>query len=101
MSVPGGYTESKPATPEIQKIVEQVKPQLEEKENKTYKVFKAVEFRRQVVARTNNLIKLFRALEGKQGPDTGLLRHLACWALQPGKQPWKKGWNGTCHQPRK
>ncbi|XP_075760602.1 cystatin-A-like isoform X3 [Pelodiscus sinensis] len=57
MSVPGGYTESKPATPEIQKIVEQVKPQLEEKENKTYKVFKAVEFRRQVVARTNNLIK--------------------------------------------
>ncbi|XP_075760537.1 stefin-C-like [Pelodiscus sinensis] len=58
MSVPGGYTESKPATPEIQKIVDQVKSQLEEKENVTYEFFKAVEFRRQVVAGTNYLIKV-------------------------------------------
>ncbi|XP_067402452.1 stefin-C-like isoform X3 [Emydura macquarii macquarii] len=54
----GDFSETKPATPEIQEIADQVKSELEEKENKTYPVFVAIEYRSQVVAGMNYLIKV-------------------------------------------
>ncbi|XP_036992229.2 cystatin-B-like [Artibeus jamaicensis] len=54
----GGASETKPATAEIQAIADQVKCQLEEKENKKYTMFKAVEYQSQVVAGTNYFIKV-------------------------------------------
>nr|XP_006124242.1 cystatin-A [Pelodiscus sinensis] len=54
----GGLSESKPATPEIQKIADQVKSQLEQKENKRYAIFEAIEYKSQVVAGTNYFIKV-------------------------------------------
>ncbi|XP_044836994.1 stefin-C-like isoform X1 [Mauremys mutica] len=56
--IPGGFTETKPATPEVQKIADQVKPQLEEKDKKPYPVFVAITYKSQVVAGTNYLIKV-------------------------------------------
>ncbi|KAM5281702.1 cystatin-B [Ctenodactylus gundi] len=47
-----------PATAEVQEIVDQVKLQLEEKENKKYPVFKAVSYMCQVVAGTNYFVKV-------------------------------------------
>ncbi|XP_075760638.1 cystatin-A-like [Pelodiscus sinensis] len=55
---PGGFFGPKPATPEIQKIVDEVKPQLEEKENVTYEVFVAIEYMIQIVEGKNYLIKV-------------------------------------------
>ncbi|XP_004696958.1 cystatin-B [Echinops telfairi] len=54
----GGTSATKPATAEIQEIVDKVKAQVEEKENKTFQVFKAVEYKSQVVAGTNYFIKV-------------------------------------------
>ncbi|XP_021534816.1 cystatin-B [Neomonachus schauinslandi] len=54
----GAPTASQPATAETQAIADQVKPQLEEQENKKYATFKAVEFRSQVVAGMNYFIKV-------------------------------------------
>ncbi|KAJ6658278.1 hypothetical protein lerEdw1_020550, partial [Lerista edwardsae] len=54
----GGISEAKPATPDIQELADLVKPQIEQKENKTYPTFKAVEFKTQVVAGTNVFIKV-------------------------------------------
>ncbi|XP_077202441.1 cystatin-A [Paroedura picta] len=56
--MPGGLTAAKPATPEIQQIADKVKPQLEARENKSYPVFTAVEYRTQVVAGVNYFIKI-------------------------------------------
>ncbi|XP_022370924.1 cystatin-A isoform X1 [Enhydra lutris kenyoni] len=84
--IPGGLTEAKPATPEIQEIANErvflvecqlkeelhlgkkgrrgrpshreVKPQLEEKANETYEEFEAVEYKTQVVAGINYYIKV-------------------------------------------
>ncbi|XP_049730576.1 cystatin-A [Elephas maximus indicus] len=56
--MPGGLTEAKPATPEIQQIANEVKPQLEQKTNETYKDFEAVEYKTQVVAGVNYYIKV-------------------------------------------
>ncbi|TFK01436.1 tripartite motif-containing protein 66 [Platysternon megacephalum] len=57
----GGLTETKPTIPEVQEIADQVKPQLEGKENKTYPVFVAIKYRTQVVAGINYFIKLREA----------------------------------------
>uniref|UniRef100_A0A2K5QCT5 Cystatin-B n=1 Tax=Cebus imitator TaxID=2715852 RepID=A0A2K5QCT5_CEBIM len=46
------------ATAETQNIAQQVRSQLEEKENKKFPMFKAVSFRSQVVAGTNYFIKV-------------------------------------------
>ncbi|KAM8820599.1 cystatin-B-like [Eudromia elegans] len=56
--MPGGLSDTTPATPEVQHIADQVKPQLEEKEGKTFDVFTAVEYKSQVVAGTNFFIKV-------------------------------------------
>ncbi|XP_042525123.1 cystatin-A [Dipodomys spectabilis] len=56
--IPGGLTEARPATPEIQEIANQVKQQLEEKTNETYEEFEAVEYKSQVVAGTIFYIKM-------------------------------------------
>lgn len=56
--MPGGLTEAKPATPEIQEIANEVKPQLEEQTNETYEEFKAIEYKTQVVAGINYFIKV-------------------------------------------
>ncbi|XP_006039314.2 cystatin-A-like [Alligator sinensis] len=56
--MPGGLSSANPATPEVQKIADQVKPQLERKENKTYPVFIAYKYKTQVVAGMNYFIKV-------------------------------------------
>ncbi|XP_002758786.1 cystatin-A [Callithrix jacchus] len=56
--IPGGLSEAKPATPEIQEIVDKVKPQLEEETNEKYEKLEAVEYKTQVVAGTNYYIKV-------------------------------------------
>ncbi|XP_052596418.1 cystatin-A [Peromyscus californicus insignis] len=56
--IPGGLTEARPATPEIQEITDQVKAQLEEKTNAKYEKFEAVEYKTQVVAGINYFIKV-------------------------------------------
>ncbi|XP_034972330.1 cystatin-A isoform X2 [Zootoca vivipara] len=55
---PGGLSPVKLATPEIQAITDQVKCQLEAKVNQAFNLFKAIEFRTQVVAGTNYFIKV-------------------------------------------
>uniref|UniRef100_A0A2K5F868 Cystatin-B n=1 Tax=Aotus nancymaae TaxID=37293 RepID=A0A2K5F868_AOTNA len=54
----GAPSAAQPATAETQNIADQVRSQLEEKENKKFPVFKAVSFRSQVVAGTNYFIKV-------------------------------------------
>ncbi|XP_062450823.1 cystatin-B-like isoform X2 [Rhea pennata] len=54
----GAPSATRAATSETQQIADEVKPQLEEKEGKTFDVFTAVEFKTQVVAGTNYFIKL-------------------------------------------
>ncbi|XP_052014888.1 stefin-3-like [Apodemus sylvaticus] len=56
--IKGGLSETRPATPEIQEIVDKVRPQLEEKTNHKYEKFKAVEYKSQVVAGQNYFIKI-------------------------------------------
>ncbi|XP_043847488.1 cystatin-A1-like, partial [Dromiciops gliroides] len=45
----GGLTEIEAATPEIQEIVDEVKPQYEEKTNEKYEQFQAVSYKQQIV----------------------------------------------------
>ncbi|XP_072868049.1 cystatin-B-like [Chlorocebus sabaeus] len=54
----GAPSTVQPATAETQDIADQVRSQLEEKENKKFPVFKAVSFKSQVVAGTNYFIKV-------------------------------------------
>ncbi|XP_053421750.1 cystatin-B [Nycticebus coucang] len=54
----GAPSATQPATANTQDIADQVKSQLEEKENKKFPVFKAVSFKSQVVAGTNFFIKV-------------------------------------------
>ncbi|XP_068787198.1 cystatin-A isoform X1 [Struthio camelus] len=56
--MPGGLSDTKPATPEVQHIVHQVKPQFESRVNETYGTFQAIAYRTQVVAGTNYFIKV-------------------------------------------
>ncbi|XP_062450835.1 cystatin-A-like [Rhea pennata] len=54
----GGLSDTEPATPEVQDIVHQVKPQFESMVNEKYGIFKAIEYRSQVVAGVNYFIKV-------------------------------------------
>ncbi|XP_004467229.1 cystatin-A [Dasypus novemcinctus] len=84
--IPGGFTEPQPATPEIQEIANTIKPQLEARTNEKYGEFKAEEYKSQVVAGTNYLIKIrvsgnryihvkvFRSLPG-QGSSLSLVAY--------------------------
>ncbi|XP_072470929.1 cystatin-B [Notamacropus eugenii] len=54
----GGVTAAQPATAETQRMADEVKAQLEEKENRKFPVFKTVEFKSQVVAGMNYFIKV-------------------------------------------
>ncbi|XP_068555151.1 cystatin-B-like [Anas acuta] len=80
----GGLSETQPATPEVQHIADQVKAEFERRENRTFDIFQAIEYRTQVVAGTNYFIKVqisesytgyahlrvFQALpQEKQGPS--------------------------------
>uniref|UniRef100_A0A8B9STF9 Cystatin domain-containing protein n=1 Tax=Anas platyrhynchos TaxID=8839 RepID=A0A8B9STF9_ANAPL len=75
----GGLSETKPATPEVQHIADQVKAEFERREDRTFDIFQAIEYRTQVVAGTNYFIKsytgyahlrVFQALpQEKQGPS--------------------------------
>ncbi|XP_061049143.1 cystatin-A isoform X2 [Eubalaena glacialis] len=87
--IPGGLTEAKPATPEIQEIANTVKPQLEEKTNETYEEFEAVEYKTQVVSGMNYYIKGFPggavvknppASAGEMGSSPGPGRSHMLWS---------------------
>ncbi|XP_010355059.2 cystatin-B-like [Rhinopithecus roxellana] len=54
----GAPSAVQPATTETQDIADQLRSQLEEKENKKFPVFKAVSFKSQVVVGTNYFIKV-------------------------------------------
>ncbi|KFP70579.1 PREDICTED: cystatin-A [Acanthisitta chloris] len=54
----GGLSDAEAATPEVQQIVSQVKPQFESKENKNCAMFKAIEYKTQLVAGVNYFIKV-------------------------------------------
>uniref|UniRef100_A0A3Q2PFB2 Cystatin domain-containing protein n=1 Tax=Fundulus heteroclitus TaxID=8078 RepID=A0A3Q2PFB2_FUNHE len=66
MEIPGGWSEIKPATDEVQGICSVVRMKSnmqnisEAKTNRTYKEFNAVEYRSQVVAGLNYLIKVMK-----------------------------------------
>ncbi|XP_047424814.1 cystatin-A-like [Mugil cephalus] len=55
---PGGWSETEPATEEIQRICDEVKGQVEERTNTKYGIFRALQYRSQVVEGTNYLIKI-------------------------------------------
>uniref|UniRef100_A0A3Q3AA75 Cystatin-B n=1 Tax=Kryptolebias marmoratus TaxID=37003 RepID=A0A3Q3AA75_KRYMA len=54
----GGWSETNPATEEIQKICDQVKVQVEERTGNTFKEFKVIVYRSQVVKGMNYLMKV-------------------------------------------
>ncbi|XP_039600054.1 cystatin-B-like [Polypterus senegalus] len=54
----GGTSDAKPADAEVQKICDEVKPQVESQTNRTYGTFKAVQYKSQMVAGTNYFIKV-------------------------------------------
>ncbi|XP_051005836.1 cystatin-A-like [Acomys russatus] len=56
--IPGGLSEARPATPEIQEIADKVKPQLEEETNEKFEKYEATEYKSQVVAGVNYYIKV-------------------------------------------
>ncbi|NWX13630.1 CYTA protein, partial [Aegotheles bennettii] len=56
--MPGGLSDTKPATPEVQRIADEVLPQFESRVNRTYRMFLAIIYRTQVVAGINYFIKV-------------------------------------------
>uniref|UniRef100_UPI0037E709E1 cystatin-B-like n=1 Tax=Semicossyphus pulcher TaxID=241346 RepID=UPI0037E709E1 len=54
----GAFGETQEASEKIQKICDQVKPQVEEKTGEKYEVFTALQYRSQIVSGLNFLIKV-------------------------------------------
>ncbi|XP_051266571.1 cystatin-B-like isoform X1 [Dicentrarchus labrax] len=73
----GGWSETMEATEDIQKICDQVKPLVEQKTNKIYMEFRAVEYRSQIVAGTNFLIKVH--VGGEKYIHLFVFRALPCY----------------------
>ncbi|XP_075811479.1 cystatin-A [Microtus pennsylvanicus] len=80
--IPGGLTEARPATPEIQEITDKIREKLEEKTNEKYEKFEATEYKSQVVAGTNYFIKVdvgngnyihVKVFQGLSGQDEDLV----------------------------
>ncbi|XP_047468131.1 cystatin-B-like isoform X1 [Mugil cephalus] len=71
----GGWSETEPATEEIQRVCDEVKGHVEEKTNKKYDVFTALQYRRQVVSGMNYLIKV------NSGPSSHL--HMKVYEALP------------------
>ncbi|XP_075053539.1 cystatin-B-like [Mixophyes fleayi] len=58
MAMCGGIGKSKPADPEVQRVCDQVKPEVEEKEGRTFSTFNVVVYKSQVVSGTNLFVKV-------------------------------------------
>ncbi|XP_031419563.1 cystatin-B-like [Clupea harengus] len=58
MSICGGLTEVKDATPEIQTMCDGVKADVEEKAGKEYEIYTAKKYKSQIVSGTNYFIKV-------------------------------------------
>jgi len=56
--MPGGWSESKDKTAEIQALADKVKPEVEAKTGKTYSQYEVVSYTQQVVAGMNYLVKI-------------------------------------------
>ncbi|XP_031220542.1 cystatin-A-like [Mastomys coucha] len=56
--IPGGLSEARPATPEVQEIADKVRAQLEEQTNEKYEKYEADQYKTQVVAGVNYFIKI-------------------------------------------
>ncbi|XP_047424813.1 cystatin-A-like [Mugil cephalus] len=54
----GGWSETEPATEEIQRICDEVKGQVEERTSTKYGIFRALQYRSQVVKGRNYVIKI-------------------------------------------
>ncbi|XP_041670173.1 cystatin-A-like [Cheilinus undulatus] len=74
---PGGWSETKDADGEAHGICNQVKPEVEKKTGKSFKVFTAVQYRSQVVSGMNYCIKVH------VGGDRYL--HLTVWRKLSGE----------------
>ncbi|XP_028288401.1 cystatin-A5-like [Parambassis ranga] len=55
----GGFTDGLDATEETQKICDEVKDQVQERTKKTYEEFRAIQYRKQIVAGANYIIKVY------------------------------------------
>ncbi|XP_066455405.1 cystatin-A-like [Eleutherodactylus coqui] len=58
MPKPGGLGELEDATPEVQQMCDQVKPEVEEQQRKKYTKFKALKYKTQMVAGTIHYVKV-------------------------------------------
>ncbi|XP_074550088.1 cystatin-A5-like [Halichoeres trimaculatus] len=58
-SMPGDFSETRPADEEIQKICDEVKPQVESKTGRNFDIFNALLYRKQIVNGNNFLIKVY------------------------------------------
>ncbi|XP_066478684.1 cystatin-B-like [Tiliqua scincoides] len=76
MSV-GGLSPTQPATAAVQAITDQVRSQLESRENQTFAILWAIEYRTQVVAGNNYFIKV------QYGDGTHSYAHLRVFQALP------------------
>ncbi|XP_022082902.1 cystatin-A5-like [Acanthaster planci] len=88
VKIPGGWSEPKPATPQIQGYADEVKPQVERKIGRNLETYKAVLYAEQVVAGRNYLIKIDTG-----GPGTSYVHVLLFVTLQNVVE-FRDAWDG-------
>ncbi|XP_075937000.1 cystatin-B-like [Anarhichas minor] len=76
MAGSGAWSDTMDATQEIQKICDQMKPEVEKETGKNYREFKAVKYRFQVVAGSNYVIKV--NVGGEDHIHLSLFQELPC-----------------------